>query len=344
MKQKKAYKTPSGRWQARYVDHYEVDKNGKRKIVLGSVTADTADAAIREAQKLQNTGKESDSLTVSFVIANYIKSKEAVLSPSTLRAYRSLEKHAYNSISSKTLSKLTGTALQVWVSEYSSTHSPKAVRNAHALLSSSVKLFDKTIDMSVTLPQKRPPELYTPTDEDVKNLLTYISGTDLEKAVILAALGTLRRGEVCALTYDDISGNTVRVNKSMVELEGGGTAVKSPKTSQSIRTVTLPPEAIAIIMRNHTPGERVVKLSPTGISNAFPDALKKAGLPSFRFHDLRAYSASIRHALGIPDQYIMKEGGWKSDNTLKAIYRRTMADKEEQFEERTSRHFAGLLK
>lgn len=38
----------------------------------------------------------------------------------------------------------------------------------------------------------------------------------------------------------------------------------------------------------------------------FTDILKKVGLPHFRFHDLRHYCASIRHALGIPDAYIMQ--------------------------------------
>ena len=42
----------------------------------------------------------------------------------------------------------------------------------------------------------------------------------------------------------------------------------------------------------------------------------------FRFHDFRHYSASIMHAIGIPDQYIMARGGWKTDTVLKAVYRK----------------------
>ena len=37
----------------------------------------------------------------------------------------------------------------------------------------------------------------------------------------------------------------------------------------------------------------------------FNDLLKRSGMPVFRFHDLRHYSASIQHALGIPDAYII---------------------------------------
>lgn len=339
----KAVQQKSGRWQARYIDHYEYI-NGKKRPVLGCVTEDTERKAISAATRLQNAGKATVKMCVGEAINRYIALKAPVLSPSTLKGYKALQKHAYASISSMTLSEATGAALQAWVSEYSADRSPKAVRNAYALLSASVRMFERSADMTVTLPQPAPPKLYTPTDEDVKNLLTYISGTELEKAVILAALGTLRRGEVCALLFDDIVGNTVTINKSMVELSGGGTAIKAPKTPQSIRSITLPPEAIKRLTHGLASGDRVVKMTPTAISNAFPDALKARGLPSFRFHDLRAYAASVRHALGVPDQYIMASGGWKSDRVLKQIYRRTMSDKTDTFNEIVNAHFDNLLK
>ncbi|MCB7523198.1 tyrosine-type recombinase/integrase [[Clostridium] hylemonae] len=57
---------------------------------------------------------------------------------------------------------------------------------------------------------------------------------------------------------------------------------------------------------------------------------KQAGLNHFRFHDLRHYSASIQHALGIPDAYIMERGGWETDGTLKSIYRHTLKDKKKK--------------
>lgn len=60
------------------------------------------------------------------------------------------------------------------------------------------------------------PDLYCPSDDDIKKLLKHVAGTDLEIAILLAAFGPMRRGEICALESSDIKGSKVSVTKSMV--------------------------------------------------------------------------------------------------------------------------------
>ena len=337
----KAVETKSGKFRARYVDHYEI-VNGRRKVVLGSVTRDTEREAAKVALALEKQYKAKE-ITISDCIDRYIKIKEPVLSPATVRSYRALQRNAYSDIAQLRPSDLPGASLQGWIGKYAADHSPKAVRNAYGLLSASVSMY-AGIRLSATLPQRKVPELYTPTDADIKALLDHIHGKELEKAVLLAALGTLRRSEVCGLTYADIEGNTVHVRRSIVEKGHGEMAAKTPKTPQSTRAIELPPEVIAVLRRDPAQSGRVVEMTPTAISNAFSRAVTAVGLPHFRFHDLRAYSASVRHALGIPDQYIMRDGGWKTDAVLKAIYRRTMADKEAEFAAKINSHFSEMLR
>ena len=57
----------------------------------------------------------------------------------------------------------------------------------------------------------------------------------------------------------------------------------------------------------------------------------------FRFHDLRHYSASIMHAIGILDQYIMARGGWKTDTVLKAVYRNVINDEQKKFTDKINK-------
>ena len=91
---------------------------------------------------------------------------------------------------------------------------------------------------------------------------------------------------------------------------------KAPKTFSSNREVEYSHFVFEKFSGTHG---KLVSMHPEDISKNFGKILKEAGLPPFRFHDLRHYSASIMHAIGIPDQYIMARGGWKTDTVLKAV-------------------------
>lgn len=330
----KATKMKSGLWRARYVDHYERDATGKRKVVYSSVTAPTEFEAVRQAMQLTNSGKQGSEITVSFAIAKYIELKSAVLSPSTLRSYKALEKNAYNDISSVTLSALTSAIIQSWIAKYSLDHSPKATANAHGLLMAVVGMFLPDVHFRVSLPKRTPPDLYTPTEEEVKTLLEEASRNNrLYKAITLAAYG-LRRGEICALTYSDIDAqtNTISISKDMVRSDKKEWVIKEPKTPQSIRTVVVATEAVSLLLSGSgNPDDLIIGVHPDAITNAFRRLVVRLGMEQIRFHDLRSFSASLQHAIGVPDQYIMKTHGWKTDYILKQVYRRTMSDKEEEF-------------
>ncbi|MFQ6805454.1 MAG: tyrosine-type recombinase/integrase [Lachnospiraceae bacterium] len=74
----------------------------------------------------------------------------------------------------------------------------------------------------------------------------------------------------------------------------------------------------------------------------FKRGLKNAGLQPFHFHDLRHYAASIMHALNVPDQYIIQQGGWKSNRVLKEIYQTALSDYQKIFFTETSQHFTEI--
>lgn len=87
----------------------------------------------------------------------------------------------------------------------------------------------------------------------------------------------------------------------------------------------------------------ITNLNPHSITIMIQRVLDKNNIPHFRFHDLRHYSASIRHALGIPDAYIMADGGWCSDKVLKAVYRHAMSDSKKEMSDKANSHFESLF-
>ena len=181
-------------------------------------------------------------------------------------------------------------------------------------------------------------------DRDIKTLLQHVEGKELEIAIFLAAFGPLRRGEICALDSDDIHGNVIDVNKSMVMGPDKMWHIKPPKTFGSYRQVEFPG---FVIERMRGIEGRIVKATPDQITHRFERAIKSTGLPKFRFHDLRHYAASIMHAIGVPDQYILQRGGWATDNVMKTVYRDVIDLETVRQTKKINRHFikvSGLSK
>lgn len=333
-------KLPSGSWRIQVYDYTDVyGKKHYKSFTAPSRNQVKFMAAEWEAGKAAD---DPDNINVFTAIGRYLGVKKGVLSPSTLRGYTGIQRNYFSGpLGQKRLKDLTNTAVQVWIGDLSSKVSPKTVRNAYGLLSATLEMFYPDFRLKVTLPAKQRPELYCPSDEDVKRLLTHVKGKELEIAILLAAFGPLRRGEICALTDKDIHGNTIEVSKSMVLSPDGIWIVKQPKTYGSYRSVEFPPFVIEKLAGIEG---RIVKATPAQITNRFCRAVIYSGLPHFRFHDLRHYSASIMHAIGVPDQYILQRGGWASDNVMKTVYRNTIDLETVRQTKKINQHFETLSK
>lgn len=312
---------PSGHYRVRVYSHTE---NGVRKYE--SFTAPTkkeAEQKARQFSEKKDRGNKSD-ITVINAIKGYIAVKEKVLSPSTIKGYNAIL-HNYESIKDIRLSRLDNLTIQGFINELAGKSSPKYVRNVYALFTSSVRLYDQDLVFRITLPQKAKRIKKAPSDDDVKMLYDKASGT-LKKGIFFGMLG-LRRGEICALLYSDIEGNILHVNKDMVKGMDGWVVKDIPKTSESERMIELPDNFRDIIGYGD---DRIVKCCPNYLTTYF----HRLGLKNdieICFHDLRHYFASIAHAMGIPDKYIMTMGGWKSDNVLKNVYKNSIEDIEKKY-------------
>lgn len=333
-----ARKLPSGNYRCRI---YVGKENGKD--VYKSFTADTKKNAEFLAnqyliEKDQNIKKKSENLFCD-ELTKYISGKEPVLSPSTIKGYKNIErmlKKHYSSFYMMKISDIEQEHVQEVISDLSKTKSPKTVRNYHGLISA---VLGSNLHLNTTMPQRIQPELYIPSDNEIKALVKAVKDTELEIPVLLGAFCMMRRGEICGLSMNDIKGNSIHVHHSLVLGPDKEWHLKAPKTTTSDRYIEAPQ---FVIDRIKEVGH-ITTLNPHSITIMFQRVLDKNNIPHFRFHDLRHYSASIRHALGIPNAYIMADGGWCSDKVLKAVYRHAMSDRKKEMSDKANSHFESLF-
>lgn len=340
-----AKRLPSGSYRVQaYVGK---DAHGKR--IVKSFTAPTKkQAEYLASEYLMHAHKPADAEDISFkqALERYIASRESVLSPSTIRGYKRLAEVHFKKLNDLQIGDITQEDIQNYINEAcASGLSAKTVRNLHGLISSTFRAYRPAMRLTSALPAKTKPELYIPSDDEVVKIVKKIreeNDRDMLIAILLAAYGPMRRSEICALTDEDINGSIVHVHKAMVHNHDNIWEIKmKPKTEAGDRFIDFPDFVIKELEGITGP---IVNLTPDAVTERFARLLRRAGVPAFRFHDLRHYSASIQHAIGIPDAYIMQRGGWESDTTLKQIYRHALDQEAAKANRKINAYFSKIQK
>lgn len=160
-----------------------------------------------EAEKMANDYKQRyrNALSRSDAFVDYARasnnSKTNILSPATIRKYNSMLRtldDKYRWFTSKQIGKITKQDVQILVNELSAVNAPKTVRVYYGYINSFLSF------EGVNLPRIEPNSVDIPTKEEIEKLKAVTKGTCMEIPVLLGAECMMRRGEICALTMDDI--------------------------------------------------------------------------------------------------------------------------------------------
>lgn len=136
-----------------------------------------------------------------------------------------------------------------------------------------------------------------------EHIKTYLDAADKR--------GLLHKGELTALLWSDldITDKTISVSKQYVKNPNGELTLSRPKTETSVRKVSIPQEAVDLLVAEHKkhPDNPYMFPSPVTGEMYYPDSivnlhkkiLKDAGLPHIRFHDLRHTFATLALQNGV---------------------------------------------
>ncbi len=262
-----------------------------------------------------------EKVTLGDAIDLYIESKSNLLSPSTLRSYKSYREHRFQECMDWNI-RYPDYNWQMAINNEVDDASPKTVKNAWGLISSSLK-FSKAPVPAVSLP--RVPKASRPwlTYEQITVFLDAIKGESCELACLLA-LHSLRLSELLAIQPSDYTPKTRKLVVSgsrVLNSEGQLVYKELNKTDASNRVVDVVIDRLDELLKAVDPKtEWVVDASEKRIYDHVNRICAKAGLPPVGIHGLRHSFASLAYHLGWKQMSTMQMGGWSNSTVVSEIY------------------------
>ena len=305
----KARKLTSGSWNVRIMI------SGKSY----SFTDPDKHRCIRRASEFAEMCHEDiDNPRLADCLEKYVTDRTDSLSPSTIRGYNSIVRAIrtrFEQVGNKRIMALTDRDIQ---SIIKGIRTPKTQKNYATLIQSATGR-----KFSVKFRNKLSKEIAVPSEMEVQGLIAIFRKTELEIPVMLGAYAGLRRGEISALTIQDLDGDFIHINKDMVLDDNKTWVVKEPKTPASNRTVLLPAHVADRIRQKGY----ITHLTPNNITKRFIKRQQSLGVePHYTFHSLRHFFASYLHAQSIPDAYVLRAGGWSTPHVMQKVYRHALDD------------------
>ncbi len=259
--------------------------------------------------------------TVGDAIDLYVASKSNLLSPSTLRSYKSYRKYRFQRCMDWDV-MFEGYNWQMAINDELADVSPKTVVNAWGLISSSLRFVKAPVPV-VSLPRSPKAERYWLSYQQIGIFLQAVRGESCELACLLA-LHSLRLSELLALQPSNISlkEKKLLIRGSRVLNSDGKLVYKElNKTDASQRTVPIIIPRLLTLLRSVKPtAEWVVDDSEKRLYDHVNRICLKAGLPPVGIHGLRHSFASLAYHLGWKELSVMQVGGWANSKIVHEIY------------------------
>lgn len=337
---------PSGKWGC------QVMVDGKRVYVDGD-TPEEANAraiAVRAGlleQKDERAEEKRGNITLEDAIDLYIKSRENVLSPSTINGYKEIKRNRFKTIMDMKVRDIDQQDLQEAINEDAKTVSHKTVKNALGLVSSVLAEYKDINVKRLRLPREKKTEHAFLDDKGMIDLFDAIRGSSVEIPILMAVWLGMRRSEILGLCWDcvDFKEKKIHVRRTYLkDKEEGYVLVENTKTKASTRTMDCP-DYILAKLKDYTPDKRtgrVFTMHPNTIYKMMRDICERNGIDFVGVHGLRHTNASVMLSLGIVDKVAMARGGWSTDITMKSVYQHVFADDKKAANILVDTYFSGV--
>ena len=347
------YQRRDGRWQGILNLGYVGGKR-RRKSFYAHTQAEVAAKLLAAARALQLGQKPAPGVqTVADFFARWLEEvAKPAIRPTTYRAYEAaLGKHVLPQIGKLKLVKLSADDLDERYAELLKERvSPTYIRLIHSVIHRGLAHAERRDLVGRNVAGlTRPPaavrrEFRTLTAEEASRFLAATEDDRLHALYIVAIHHGLRLGEICGLRWGDLDldAGSLSVRQQAQRLNGTW-HFSPPKTKAGRRKVTLS-AAASEALRQHRLRQNEERLAtkdwsdldlvfsnalgrpierPNLMRRSFKPALKRAGLPAIRFHDLRHTAATLLLSGGIHAKVVQEMLGHSSVAITLDVYSHT---------------------
>ena len=326
-------KREDGRWEGRIVVGHKQNGEPIFRYVLAKNQKELLDKLHRDLEAFQDVELTEDSrMTLGEWLERWMEDYgAATLRPNTLRSYEQFIRcYIKPYLGDKIVSRVTRMDIQKLYRklkhegrvhehpEYGHELSDTMVLRIHAMLHRCLKdaeaahviARNPTDGAAVPKANHRPKQILTKEQMDI--FLAAVDRNEIWRDFFYTELTTgLRRGEICGLMWQDFdeAHGTLTVRRTIHAERGGRLTAGETKTGAGKRSITLPPSTAQLLSerrkRSYTewifpdPLHPERPTRPNAAYVRMKELLKKAGLPSIRFHDLRHTFATHALASGV---------------------------------------------
>jgi integrase len=340
----KAKQLPSGSWRVRVYDNESKKYLSFTSKLPGKAGKNEAEFLAKEWQAGRKKRTVSSQKTIYELVKEYIESKEALLSPSSIRGYYIILNNALGDFGEKKVRLLTEKELQFWVSQNAQKYAPKSVKSQYGLVTAALRQERIQLDFaSVLLPKIQKSDRRIPNEKEIAVILHMIEGTSVELPVTIAVTLGMRQSEIAGLKWSDYDGESFNIHAAVVPDKHNKYIYKeSTKSEASTRVIEVDGILKERLDRAERTSEFISPMLPSSVLRKFDQLCEKNGLPHFTMHEQRHGNASMMLAKGVPDKYAMKRLGQSSPNMIKDIYQHLYQSKEKEVADTVSKAFSEI--
>ena len=357
-------KREDGRWEGRIV----VGHKSNGDSIFRYIPAPTQKELSAKLRQLTEAYKgvdltEESNMSLSVWLDKWLDEyMAATLRPTTLNGYRrSLELHVKPYFGNKALSKITAADLRSLyrtLQETGRVHprdgqspglSARTVHGIHTTLHHALKTaMEQDLIPSNPAAEVDPPKfvgapMKVLTEAQLDTFMTAIEKDEFWHDFFYTAVTTgLRRGEICALRWEDFDTKqeTLHVRRTLHKEKGKPLTTGNTKTYAGTRKIVLPPSTAEILRKRQSQlcspwifydlFRPELPINPGRAYQQLKTLLTEAGLPSIRFHDLRHTFATTALQNGVHVRTVSSMPGHYDTGFALRTYPHTAKQKQDE--------------